>query len=205
MHGRIARRWSEDSMITRGSLWLPLAILLLLAALSFWIERVGATDGQRQRRRPKPILKASWKISMRCAPIRQATRTTACPPKSSSIIPAASSPNWNRPASSSWTPRPARCSAVAKQATVSSDGNEVDLRGDVHGGTCRPSRTVRHDAAHGTAACFSRARPAARAGCDRYPSTAPWTVRAGAMEYNAKQRVIKLTGRVKARYISGRK
>ncbi len=26
-------------MITRGSLWLPLAILLLLAALSFWIER----------------------------------------------------------------------------------------------------------------------------------------------------------------------
>ena len=27
---------------------------------------------------------------------------------------------------------------------------------------------------------------------------------AGAMEYNARQRVIKLTGRVKARYISGR-
>ena len=30
------------------------------------------------------------------------------------------------------------------------------------------------------------------------------TVRAGAMEYDAKQRIIKLTGRVKARYISGR-
>ena len=26
-------------MIARGSLWLPLAILLMLAALSFWIER----------------------------------------------------------------------------------------------------------------------------------------------------------------------
>ena len=34
-----SRRIVEDSMITRGSLWLPLAILLLLAALSFWIER----------------------------------------------------------------------------------------------------------------------------------------------------------------------
>jgi len=30
-------------------------------------------------------------------------------------------------------------------------------------------------------------------------------VRAGAMEYNAERRIIKLTGRVKARYISARK
>jgi lipopolysaccharide export system protein LptC len=30
-------------------------------------------------------------------------------------------------------------------------------------------------------------------------------LRAGAMEYDAKQRIIKLTGRVQARYISGKK
>src|SRR5512139_2318438 len=42
-------------MIARGSLWLPLAILTLLAALSFWIERsVQVTDSNGQAAQADP-------------------------------------------------------------------------------------------------------------------------------------------------------
>ena len=49
----------EDRMIARGSLWLPLAILLVLAVLSFWIERsvqISANGDPTTRTEPEGIM-----------------------------------------------------------------------------------------------------------------------------------------------------
>jgi lipopolysaccharide export system protein LptC len=92
---------------------------------------------------------------------------------------------------------------VARQATVSPDGQEVDLRGDVNvlraaldGQSPMTLRTAQllvypdHDLLRAPGVVDIR--------------DDTLTVRAGAMEYDAKQRIIKLTGRVRARYIAGR-
>jgi lipopolysaccharide export system protein LptC len=55
-------------MIGRGSLWLPLAILLVLAALSFWIERsvqVPENGQQADRADPEGIMESSTSSSAR--------------------------------------------------------------------------------------------------------------------------------------------
>jgi lipopolysaccharide export system protein LptC len=94
-------------MITRGSLWLPLAILLLLAALSFWIEQSVQTapnGSQAAQSDPEGIME-NFDALRTDASGNPHYRLTA---KRSSITPAASSPSWNRRASSSSTPRPAK-------------------------------------------------------------------------------------------------
>jgi len=94
-------------MIARGSLWLPLAILLLLAALSFWIERsveLPASDSPSARTDPEGIMENF--DALRTDPAGNPHYRLSA--GSSNIIPAASVPNWNRRASSSWACRPAK-------------------------------------------------------------------------------------------------
>lgn len=189
-------------MITRGSLWLPLAILLLLAALSFWIERsvqVTANGSLAAKTDPEGIMenfdalrtdpegKPHYRLSAKRLRHYSGSKLTEL-----------ESPRFVQ-----LDAETGEVSAAARQATVSSDGNEVDLRDGV---------VVERAARPGQSAMVLRT-----AQLLVYPERdllrAPGAVdirddilvlRAGTMEYDARQRVIKLTGRVQARYISGK-
>ena len=187
-------------MITRGSLWLPLAILLLLAALSFWIERsvqLTETGSEASQTDPEGIMenfdalrtdpagKPHYRLSAkRLKHYSGSKRTELESPRFVQLDVVAGD-----------------VSAVSRQATVSSDGQEVDLVGDV---------VVERAARPGQSAMTVRTeqllvfpeRDLLRASGAVEILDDAMTVRAGAMEYDAGQRVIKLTGRVHARYVS---
>ena len=190
-------------MIGRGSLWLPLAILLLLAGLSFWIERVvqlpgngrpaGKTDPEGimenfDALRTDPAGNPQYRLSARRLKHYSGSKLT----------------EMESPRFVQLDAQAGEVSAVAQLATISPDGNEVDLHGDVN--------VVRAARAGQSAMTLRTARLIVFP--ERNLLRAPGVieirdktldVRAGAMEYNAKRRIIKLTGRVKARYISARK
>jgi len=189
-------------MIARGSLWLPLAILLLLAVLSFWIERsvqVTTNGSQASQADPEGIMENF--DALRTDPEgKPHYRLTASRLKhySGSKRTELESPHFIQIDNDSGD-----VSAVAREATVSANGNEVDLRNEV---------VVERAARPGQSAMTLRT-----ARLLVYPERdllrAPGAVdirddtlvlRAGAMEYDARLRVIKLTGRVQARYFSGK-
>lgn len=190
-------------MITRGSLWLPLAILLLLAALSFWIERsvqLTATGSAAAQTDPEGIMenfdalrtdptgKPHYRLSAKKLRHYSGSKRTEL-----------ESPRFVQ-----LDAEAGEVSAVAKQAVVSPDGDEVELLGDV---------IVKRAARPGQSAMSLRTerllvfpeRDLLRAPGAVDILDATLTLRAGAMEYDAGQRIIKLTGRVHARYISGNK
>ena len=189
-------------MITRGSLWLPLAILLLLAALSFWIERsvqVAANGSQAAQTDPEGIMEKF--DALRTDPEGNPHyRLSASRLKhySGSKRTELESPHFIQIDQDSGD-----VSAVARAAAVSANGDEVDLRDEV---------VVERAARAGQSAMTLRT-----ARLLVYPERdllrAPGAVdirddtlvlRAGAMQYDARLRVIKLTGRVQARYFSGK-
>jgi len=189
-------------MITRGSLWLPLAILLLLAALSFWIERsvqVTANGIQAAQTEPEGIMENF--DALRTDPEgKPHYRLTAKKLKhySGSKRTELESPRFVQLDADSGD-----VSAVARQATVSADGNEVDLRvGVVVERVARPGQSAMTLRTAQLLVYPERDLLRAPGAVDIRDSTL--VLRAGAMEYDARQRVIKLTGRVQARYISGR-
>ena len=187
-------------MITRGSLWLPLAILLLLAALSFWIERsvqlteIGSEASQTDPEgimenfdalRTDPAGKPHYRLSAkRLKHYSGSKRTELESPRFVQLDAEAGDVN-----------------AVSRHATVSSDGQQVNLVGDVVvERAARPGQsamTVRTQQLH----VFPERNLLRASGAVEILDDA-LTVRAGAMEYDAGQRVIKLTGRVHARYVS---
>ncbi|MFO7542290.1 MAG: LPS export ABC transporter periplasmic protein LptC [Thiobacillus sp.] len=189
-------------MIARGSLWLPMAILLLLAALSFWIERsvqLTANGSQAAKTDPEGIME-NFDALRTDATGRPQYRLTARKLKhySGSKLTEMDAPRFVQ-----LDERAGNVSAVAQQATVSADGREVDLRGAV----------VVERAARSGQSVMSLRTTQLVVLTERSLLRAPGAVdivdknlklRAGAMEYDARQRVIKLTGRVKARYIPGK-
>ena len=190
-------------MIARGSLWLPLAILLLLAALSFWIERsvqLAANGSQAAQTDPEGIMENF-----------DALRTDP-----------AGNPHYRLSAS-----RLKHYSGSKRTELESPHFIQIDAetRRCKRGGARRPR--FQPMATRWTCAATSVVERAARPGQSAmtlrtaqllvYPERdllrAPGAVdirddtvilRAGAMEYDARQRVIKLTGRVQARYFSGK-
>lgn len=189
-------------MITRGSLWLPLAILLLLAALSFWIEQSVQTapDGSQAARSDPEGIMEDFDALRTDAAGNPHYRLTAKRLKhyTGSKLTELESPRFVQ-----LDAEAGEVSAVARQAVVSPDGSEVDLQDDV---------IVERAARPGQSAMTLRtARLLVFPEHDRLHAPGPvdveddiLTLRAGAMEYDAERRVIKLTGRVKARYISGK-
>jgi lipopolysaccharide export system protein LptC len=187
-------------MIARGSLWLPLAILLLLAALSFWIERsvqMTPYGSQATETDPAGIMENFHALR---------TDTTGRPQYqlsakklqhySSSKLSELESPHFLL-----LDAKAGDVNAVSQQATVSPDGKKVDMQGDV--------KVVREAHAGQSAMTLNTERLLAFPDSKllRAPGAvdiqdATLKLRAGAMEYDAKQRVIKLTGRVQARYTS---
>jgi lipopolysaccharide export system protein LptC len=189
-------------MIARGSLWLPLAILMLLAALSFWVERSvqgTAKDSQAIPTDPEGIMENFE--ALRTDPAGQPHyRLSAKKLRhySGSRLTELESPRFVQLDAVAGD-----VSAAARQATISASGDEVDLRGNViveraarPGQSAMTLRTAQllvfpnHDLlrAPGAVAIHDGSQ----------------TLHAGAMEYDAQRRVIKLSGRVQARYIPGK-
>ncbi len=190
-------------MISRGSLWLPLAVLLLLAALSFWFERLVETPSNggasAARTDPEGIME-NFNAMRTDVDGKPQYRLYAKRLKhySDSKFTELEAPRFTQLDAQSGD-----VSAVSNQATVSPDGHEVDLRGDV----------LVERAAHAGQSLMSMrsARLLVFPERDLMRSPGPVEIhdatldlRANAMEYDAKQRILKLTGRVHARYISKR-
>jgi lipopolysaccharide export system protein LptC len=187
-------------MSARGSLWLPLVVLLLLAGLSYWIDSVvqaPANIRQTTQSSPEGIMEnfealrtdvaghPQYRLSAKR--LKHYTGTKRTEMESPHLV--------------QLSAQTGEIDTTARQATVSPDGDEVDFQGDV---------VVVRAAQPGQSVMTLRtARLLA------YPNRnllrAPGTItvhddmldlRAGAMEYRANQRTIELTGRVKASYIS---
>jgi len=189
-------------MTARGSLWLPLLVLLLLAALSFWIERsvqIPANGNQTSKTDPEGIMENF--DALRTDPTgRPHYRLSA---KKLKHYSGSKRTELESPRFVLLDPRTGDVSAVSRQATVSPDGKEVDLRGEVN--VLRGARAGQSAMTLRTARLIVfPERNLLRSPGPVDVQDASLTLRAGAMEYNARQRVINLTGRVKARYISGK-
>lgn len=189
-------------MITRGSLWLPLAILALLAALSFWIERsVQVTEGGSQAvasdpegimedfdaLRTDPTGRPHYRLSARRLKHYSGSRLT----------------ELEAPRFVQLDAQAGDISAAAREATISASGDEVDLRGDVvverAARPDQPAMTLRT----AQLLVFPDQNLLRAPGAVTIEDGAQ-TLRAGAMEYNADLRVIRLSGRVQARYLPGK-
>ena len=117
-------------MSARGSLWLPLAMLLLLAALSYWIERsvqAPATGALANPTEPEGIMENFDALRTDTAG-NPHYRLSAKRLKhySGSKLTELESPRFVQ-----LDAEAGEVNTVAKQATVSPDGSEVDLLGDV--------------------------------------------------------------------------
>jgi lipopolysaccharide export system protein LptC len=189
-------------MIARGSLWLPLAILLVLAVLSFWIERsvqVSANGDPATRTEPEGIMENF--DALRTDDTGQPHyRLTARKLKHYSN---SKRTELDAPRFVQLDPQMGEVTAVAQQATVSPDGGEVDLRGEVQVlRAARPGQSAM--SLHTARLVIFPERDMLHSPGPVDVSDATLKLHAAAMEYNARQRVIKLTGRVKAHYLSGR-
>jgi len=187
-------------MIGRGSLWLPLLVLLVLAGLSFWIERTVQPSGESASADhvdPEGIMENFDAVHTDPAGNPQ-YRLSAARLKhySGSKLTELEAPHFVQ-----LDKQAGDVSATAKLAKVSPDGDEVDLRDDV---------VVTRAATPGQSAMTLRTarllvfpdRNLLRAPGAVEIADRTMTLHAGAMEYRADPRIVKLTGRVKARYIS---
>ncbi|WP_461566205.1 LPS export ABC transporter periplasmic protein LptC [Thiobacillus sp.] len=188
-------------MISRGSLWLPLAILVLLAALSFWIERMVQipADGSvsSSQTDPEGIMEnfKAMRTDVNGTP-QYRLSATKLRHYSNSKFTELESPRFTQLDAESGD-----VSAVSNRATVSPDGHEIDLLGGVlveraaHAGqslmTIRSARLL----------VFPE-RDLMRSPGPVEIHDATLDLRANAMQYDARQRILKLSGRVHARYIS---
>lgn len=189
-------------MIARGPLWLPLAILLGLALLSFWIEhsvRVNPAGNGLTRAEPEGIME-NFDALRTDAAGQPHYRLTA---RRLKHYTGSRRTELEAPRFAQYDAEAGEVRASAREATVSPDGNEVDLRGDVvveraaHAG--RPPLTLR--TAH-LIAYPDRDLLRAPGKVEIRDNTL--NVHAGAMEFDTKRRVITLTGRVQARYGPGK-
>lgn len=187
-------------MIERGSLWLPLVILLVLAGLSFWIEQtvqLPANGAGAEQADPEGIMENF--SALRTDPQgRPQYRLSARRLKhySNSKLTELESPRFAQLDTTN-----GEVVAQSQRATVSPDGKEVDLVGAV--------RVERQTRPGQTALSFTTSRLLVfpdqnllRSPGNVQIRDASLTVTAGAMEYHTDRRIIKLTGRVKARYLA---
>lgn len=187
-------------ILERNSLWLPLAILLVLAGLSFWIERsVQLPDGAAGTDKidPEGIMEnfdalrtdlegnPQYRLSARRLKHYSGSKLTEL-----------EEPHFTR-----MDARTGEIDAVAREARVSADGNEIDLRGKVvvtraarPGQSTMTLRTER--------LLVFQDRDLLQAPGPVNVTDDTLTVDAGAMEYRAGPRIVKLSGRVKTRYLS---
>ncbi len=190
-------------MIARGSIWLPLAILMVLAGLSFWIEQMvqlPANGSKTGNAEPESIIENF-----------QAVRTDAeGNPQYRLSASRLKHYSGDRPTEMESPKfvhlgyRGSEVRASSQTATISADSKEVDLRGDV-----KISRTAKvgvPDMVFRTAhlKLYPEQDKLYAPGAVEIRDSA-MVARAGAMEYDTQKRIIKLTGRVKAQYQHAKK
>jgi len=185
-------------MIGRGSLWLPFALLLLLAGLSFWLERTvrGPENGVKtdssdpesiienfeavrtdKQGRPQYRLSAHtlWHFSSDRPTELETPRFVHITQESGEMI------------------------ATSHRATVSNDGKEISFLGRVNilriASAGHPALSL--DTEH---LLVFPERETLRAPGPVEIRGSGLNARGSAMELDAKRRVIKLAGRVKAEY-----
>ena len=185
-------------MISRGSAWLPLAILLVLAGLSFWIEsmvRLPANGAKGGRAEPESIIENFEAIRTNAEgnPQYQLSARKLRHYSGSSLT------EMEHPQFVHLGYQGSELRAISDLATVSTDGKEVDLRGNV--------QIVRAATSEMADMMLKTAHLKIYLEQDRLSSPGAVEIsdnlmvaRAGSMDYDTKTRVIKLTGRVKARY-----
>lgn len=185
-------------MIARGPLWLPLAILALLAALSFWIEqavRMPANGGPSDRIEPEGIMENFE--ALRTTP--DGTPHYRLSANTLKHYSGSKRTEMDAPRFVQLDAQAGEVSAEAVRATVSPEGDEVDLQGKV---------VVVRAARPGQAEMILRTerllvypeRDLLRAPGAVSLDDGTLAVQAGAMDYDAGQRVVKLSGRVNARF-----
>ncbi len=188
-------------MTARGSLWLPLAVLLVLALLSFWIERsvqVSANGKGANQTEPEGIMENF--NALRTDPSGQPQYRLSA--KKLKHYSGSKRTELESPRFVLLDAQASEVIAESREATISPDGKQVDLRGNVN--------VLREASARQSALTLRTAqliifpeRDLLRAPGAVDIEDATMKLRAGAMEYDARKRIIKLTGRVKARFISG--
>ena len=187
-------------MNARGSLWLPLAILLLLAGLSYWIENVVQLPLNTElatKTSPEGIMEnfealrtdltgnPQYRLSAKRLKHYSGSKRTEM-----------ESPHFVQ-----LNAQTGEISTTAKQATVSPNSDEIDLQGEVNVvRAAQPGQSVMTLRTARLLIYPERNLMRAPGAINVHDET--MDLRAGAMEYNANQRIIELTGRVKTRYIS---
>jgi len=187
-------------MIERGTLWLPLAILLVLAVLSFWIQRLvqlpaGVPLGAHAA--PEGIME-DFRALRTDAQGRPLHRLSAQRFKhyTGSKLTVLEAPRFTQ-----YDSQRGEIDASSQRATVSKDGELIDLTGNVR---VTWQTTPGRPATVLTSArlkVFPDERLLRSPGRIEFSDPALHLV-AGAMEYRTDLRTIKLTGRVKARYLT---
>lgn len=185
-------------MFLRGSVWLPLVILLVLAGLSFWIHQMVQLPSNASHAglsEPEGIIEnfVATRTDVDGNPQYQLTARRLKHYSGSRLT------EMEFPQFAHLGYRDSELRATSDKATVSSDGKEVALSGNVQ---------VTRAAVSGMADMMLRtAELKVYPDQDRLRATGAVEIRnnlmvaqAGAMDYDASTRVIKLTGRVKARY-----
>lgn len=185
-------------MISRGSLWLPLAILLVLAALSFWIERavhLPVNGGSSAQLEPEGIMENFE--ALRTAPDgRPQYRLSA---RRLQHYSGNKRTEMEAPRFVHIDPSAGEVRAEAVRATVSPGGDEVDLRGEVV--LARAAQPGQSEMTLRTERLLVfPERDLLRAPGPVSLDDGTLAAKAGAMEYDAKRRVVKLSGRVNARF-----
>jgi lipopolysaccharide export system protein LptC len=190
-------------MISRGSVWLPLVILLVLAGLSFWIEsmvQLPSNGDKAGHAQPESIIEnfeatrtdaegnPQYQLSARRLKHYSGSRLTEM--ESAQFVHLSYQGSEVR--------------AIANHATISADGKEVELLGNVQ--VVRAATSGMADMMLKTAQL--RIYPDE----DRLRAQGAVEIRdnrmvahAAAMDYDTRKRVIKLTGRVKAQYEHAKK
>jgi len=190
-------------MVSRGSVWLPLVILLVLAGLSFWIERTVQlpSDGtQAGRADPEGIIEnfMAVRTDAKGNPQYQLAARRLKHYSGSRLT------EMESPQFAHLGYRDSELRAISESATVSADGKQIELLGNV---------LVTRAATAGLADMMLKAaRLTVWPDEERLHATGPIEIRdnlmvahAAAMDVDARTRIIKLTGRVKARYEHAKK
>lgn len=185
-------------MVSRGSAWLPLVILAILAGLSFWIDymvQLPANGGLASRLEPAGIIEnfVATRTDTEGNPRYQLTARKLRHYSGSRLT------EMEYPQFAHLGYQGSELRARSDKATVSPDGKEVELTGNVQ---------ITRSAPSGMADMMLRtALLKVYPDQDRLRATGAVEIRdnlmvahAGAMDYDARTRVIKLTGGVKARF-----
>lgn len=187
-------------MIARGSLWLPLAILALLAGLSFWIERaVQPADGSGGGNKADPEgIMENFEALRTDSQGNPQYRLTASRLKHYT---GSKRTEMEAPRFVLMDADGGDITAVSKHATVSEDGDEIELTGSVD--VTRAARPGQSAMTLSTERLLVYPeRNLLRAPGRVNLRDANLALQAGAMEYRADTRRVKLSGGVRARYLS---